>query len=353
MSVVDKLLRGHLRTLQVYQSARRLFSGGQDWLNANESPFEHRYALGDIPLNRYPSCQPKLLIEAYADYAGVRPDQTLTCRGADEAIELLVRTFGRPGHEDVLICPPTYGMYAISAKTHGVGVVEVPTQDDFQLDVNAMTSHDVRLVFVCAPNNPTGTVPEREAVRALLEHFADKALVVVDQAYVEFSPDESWASELDEYKNLVVLRTLSKAFALAGIRCGFALASPEVVAAMMKVIAPYPVPAPVADIAQQALSARGQSQVKKDVRFLTEERDRLEQRLQALGFEIVGGNAANFVLFRYPRSTELMKHLVAQGILIRDQSKQTHLQNCLRATVGFGDQNDTLIDEIKSFLEAS
>lgn len=355
--LLNKLLNNNLKALKPYESARRLFKGSdtqqQIWLNANESPFANDYTVDAGRFNRYPDCQPAAVINAYADYAGISNKQLLVSRGADEGIELLIRTFCTPGQDSVLICPPTYGMYAISAETCDVGVEKAPLNSDFSLDVPAICAFKdkVNLVFVCSPNNPTGTSVDKAQIVQLLEHFADTALVVVDEAYIEFDLANNWARSLAQYPNLVILRTLSKAFALAGLRCGFTLAAPPIIQALMKVIAPYPIPEPVAQIAAQALSADGLAQLKQQVDLLQTEKDLLKQTLEQIPqVELVGDDKANFILFRSADKQALMDHLVSNGILIRDQSKQLALQNCLRITVGNQAQNQRLLAEIASFF---
>ncbi|RDV24666.1 histidinol-phosphate transaminase [Alteromonas aestuariivivens] len=351
-TLVDRLVNPNLIPLKPYESARRLYSGGQDWLNANESPFANDYTVNSSRFNRYPACQPDSVVKGYADYAGVTTEQLIVTRGADEGIELLIRTFCTPGKDSILICPPTYGMYAISAETCDVGIKKVPLNADFSLDVPAIcATNEVKLVFICSPNNPTGTRVERADLEAVLTHFGDSALVVVDEAYIEFDADSSWVSELDNYANLVVLRTLSKAFGLAGLRCGFTLASADIIQALLKVIAPYPIPEPCAQIAAQALSDTGIVQMQEQVAYLQAEKQRLLDALQSRpGISWVGDIQANFVLFRFEQSSELMAFLVSHGMLIRDQSKQLNLNHCLRATVGSQEQNARLLDLIDQYI---
>ncbi|WJG07995.1 histidinol-phosphate transaminase [Aliiglaciecola sp. LCG003] len=357
--LIDKLVCENLKGLTPYESARRLFSvgdGGQQqiWLNANESPFANEYDLDDARLNRYPDCQPQGVLRKYAGYASVLPEQTLVTRGADEGIELLIRSFCTPGKDKILICPPTYGMYAISAETCNVGIVKAPLKQDFSLDVEAIcaSKDEVNLVFICSPNNPTGTTVDTKQLRAVLEHFADSALVVVDEAYIEFDWQHNWASELKNYPNLVILRTLSKAFALAGLRCGFTLASPDIIQTMLKVIAPYPIPDPCAQIAQQALTEKGLDRLETQIQFIAQQRSNVKKALsQFQQIELIGDDKANFILFRTPSKNQLMKFLVEHGMLIRDQSKQLNLDNCLRVTVGNEQQNQRLISLITTFFE--
>ncbi|MCC2616289.1 histidinol-phosphate transaminase [Aestuariibacter halophilus] len=350
---LQALVPDYVNALTPYESARRLFSGGQDWLNANESPFVHDYSLDCERLNRYPDCQPPQLLKAYAAYAGVDADQVLVSRGADEGIELLTRGFCQPGEDRVLICPPTYGMYAISAQTFNVSVETAPLKPDFSLDLDAMAAFvgKVKLVYVCSPNNPTGTRVSQQTLRAVLECFGTTALVVVDEAYIEFDRQGSASALMNDYPQLVILRTLSKAFGLAGLRCGFTLAQPGVIQTLLKVIAPYPISDPVAQIAQQALSADGLQRMQQDVSTLQAEQQRLKNALSDMqGITLLGGDKGNFLLFRVDNAASVMDALVSQGMLIRNQSKQPQLNNCLRVSIGTEAQNNRLLDMLNSVL---
>ncbi len=356
-NLIDLLLNDNIKALKPYESARRLFSGAgnkqQVWLNANESPFANDFTIDAERFNRYPDCQPPAVIDAYAAYADIQPNQLLVSRGADEGIELLIRAFCTPGKDSVLICPPTYGMYAISAETCDVGIERAALNDDFSLNVDAIKAFKgkVNLVFICSPNNPTGTSVDKNQLLEVIEHFADSAIVVIDEAYIEFDKDNSWAAELTHYPNIAILRTLSKAFALAGLRCGFTLAQAPVIQALMKVIAPYPIPEPVAQIAAQALSSKGLVTLEQQVAVINQEKALLKSALAKFAdVELVGDDKANFILFRTPQKSALMNHLVASGILIRDQSKQVNLDNCLRITVGNPEQNKQLLSEISRFF---
>ncbi|WP_299079377.1 histidinol-phosphate transaminase [uncultured Paraglaciecola sp.] len=356
-ALIDKLVAENLKALKPYESARRIFAGGdsnsETWLNANESPFANDYSIDSDHLNRYPDCQPPSVLLPYAEYAGVQNNQLLISRGADEGIELLIRTFCTPGKDKILICPPTYGMYAISAETCNVAIEKAPLNNDFSLNLETIKSFQgqVNLVFICSPNNPTGTSVDKEQLQQVLTHFADSALVVVDEAYIEFDAQNTWAPELANYPNLVVLRTLSKAFALAGLRCGFTLANSEVIHNIMKVIAPYPVPEPVAQIAAQALSNSGLQQMTQQVEYLGIQKQQLKQQLlQFPELELIGDDKANFILFRHPLKQALMDFLVANSVLIRDQSKQHNLENCLRISLGTQQQNEKLLALMASFF---
>lgn len=357
-SSLSKLTAAHVNVLTPYESARRLFaSSGADadqvWLNANESPFSTQYSVDSSVFNRYPDCQPESVVNAYAHYAKLQASQILVTRGADEGIELVIRAFCESGTDSILICPPTYGMYAISAQTFNVGVNKALLNHDFSLNIDDILKYvgKVKAVFICSPNNPTGTSIARADIVKVLDAFKDKAIVVLDEAYIEFDSEQTQTELLVDYENLVVLRTLSKAFALAGLRCGFTLASPAIIQTLLKVIAPYPIPAPVAQIASKALSNDGLIKMNKDVALLKAELVLLKEALQHLGdIKIVGDIDANFVLFRSSKKTELMAYLVKNKVLIRDQSKQINLDNCLRISIGNPEQNQKLLVLIKAFF---
>lgn len=349
MSIVE-LARENVRNLTPYQSARRLGGNGDVWLNANEYPTPVEFQLTAQTLNRYPECQPKLVIERYVQYAGVKPEQVLVSRGADEGIELLIRAFCEPGKDAVLYCPPTYGMYSVSAETIGVECRTVQAIDGWQLDLPAIAEKldGVKVVFVCSPNNPTGQLINPQDIRVLLEMTRGKAIVVADEAYIEFCPQATLAGWLEEYPNLVVLRTLSKAFALAGLRCGFTLANEEIIGLLLKVIAPYPLSTPVADIAAQALSPQGIVAMRERVAEILVNRQFLIAELEKLAcVEEVFGSETNYVLARITTSSAVFKSLWDQGIILRDQNKQPTLSNCLRISVGTREECQRVIDALQ------
>ncbi|OSN07644.1 histidinol-phosphate transaminase [Lonsdalea iberica] len=334
---IENLARENVRQLTPYLSARRLGGSGDVWLNANEFPQEPEYQLTLPTLNRYPECQPKQVIERYAAYAGVRPEQVLASRGADEGIELLIRAFCEPGKDAILFCPPTYGMYAVSAETFGVERRTAQSTADWQLDMASIERQldNVKVIYVCSPNNPTGNLVNPEDLRRLLTLAQDKALVVIDEAYIEFCPEASTVSWLADYPHLVILRTLSKAFALAGLRCGFTLANEDVIQLLLKVIAPYPLSLPVADIAAQALSETGVAKMKANVAEILDNRQWLADKLQPLDcVQSVFPSESNYLLVKFNPTTQVFKSLWEQGIILRDQNKQPGLAGCLRITVG-------------------
>ncbi|MFY2736485.1 histidinol-phosphate transaminase [Pseudocitrobacter faecalis] len=348
---IEELARENVRNLTPYQSARRLGGKGDVWLNANEFPTPVEFQLTAQTLNRYPECQPKAVIENYAAYAGVKPEQVLVSRGADEGIELLVRAFCEPGKDAVLYCPPTYGMYSVSAETIGVECRTVPTLENWQLDLPAIADKldGVKVVYVCSPNNPTGQLINPQDFRTLLEMTRGKALVVADEAYIEFCPQATLAGWLNEYPNLVVLRTLSKAFALAGLRCGFTLANEEVIALLLKVIAPYPLSTPVADIAAQALAPQGITAMRERVAQILAERQYLVANLDGIPcVEQVFNSETNYILVRIKASSAVFKSLWDQGIILRDQNKQPSLSGCLRITIGTREESQRVIDALNA-----
>lgn len=348
---IEELARENVRNLTPYQSARRLGGKGDVWLNANEFPTPVEFQLTAQTLNRYPECQPKAVIENYAAYAGVKPEQVLVSRGADEGIELLVRAFCEPGKDAILYCPPTYGMYSVSAETIGVECRTVPTLENWQLDLPAIADNldGVKVVYVCSPNNPTGQLINPQDFRTLLEMTRGKALVVADEAYIEFCPQATLAGWLNEYPNLVILRTLSKAFALAGLRCGFTLANEDVIALLLKVIAPYPLSTPVADIAAQALAPQGITAMRERVAQILTERQYLVANLDGIPcVEQVFDSETNYILVRIKASSAVFKSLWDQGIILRDQNKQPSLSGCLRITIGTREESQRVIDALNA-----
>ena len=356
-NLINKLARAELVDMVPYQSARRLFaSGGAEqrsnkvWLNANEAPGRGDYQVSSENINRYPDFQPDNLLNAYSNYCGLERTQILATRGADEGIELIIRSFCRAYQDSILICPPTYGMYAISAENHGAGIVKVPlTNNTLDLEGLQQQVGKVKVVFLCSPGNPTGNLLPKEQIIQAIELFKGSAIVVVDEAYIEFSPEQTSTSLLEVYDNVIVLRTLSKAFALAGLRCGFTLASSDIITLLSKVIAPYPISAPVAEIASLALSADLDKMTKR-VQNCNKTKVSLATWLSEQSWcSEVFASDANFVLFRCTSLTEktrIFDLLVSHNILIRDQSKQMQLENCLRISIG----NEQEITQLKEVL---
>lgn len=347
---LTQLARARVQQLTPYQSARRIGGQGHVWLNANEAADSGQFSLNCERLNRYPECQPPQVIERYAAYAGLAPERVLVSRGGDEGIELLIRTFCEPGSDRILICPPTYGMYAISAETNGVNVVEVPLTDSRQPDFDAIIARlgEVKLVFLCSPNNPTGDLVDRAGLLRLLNAAKGRALVVVDEAYIEFCPEHSQADLLAEFDELVIIRTLSKAFGLAGIRCGFTLACPEVIGLLLKVIAPYPVPDPVAQIAAQALSEEGLLLMRQRVDEINQLKAELtEELLQHPQVNEVFAPNGNYLLVRFTPGSDMFARMSRAGIILRDFASRPGLADCIRITIGSRAEMDAVRDVLQ------
>lgn len=347
---ITQLSRKNVQALTPYQSARRLGGKGDVWLNANEYALSPNFALSEAQFNRYPEPQPEAVIQSYAAYAGVQPENVLVSRGGDESIELIIRAFCEPTNS-VLYCPPTYGMYAVSAETCGIARKTVPLTSDFQLNLTEIERHldGVKVIFVCSPNNPTGTLIKRLDLLKLLQITAGKAIVVVDEAYIEFCPEATMVNELANYPHLAIIRTLSKAFALAGLRCGFTLASSELIGVLQKVIAPYPLPVPIADIAAQALQPQAIEQMKRRVAEVLSERENLQKNLENSPLvEKVFESDGNYLLVKFHDGQKVFKTLWDQGIILRDQHNALGLANCIRITIGTAEENRRVVEALSS-----
>ncbi|URL01734.1 histidinol-phosphate transaminase [Avibacterium sp. 20-126] len=347
---ITTLSRKNIQALTPYQSARRLGGKGDIWLNANEFHSSPQLNLTQQNFNRYPEAQPQALIQAYADYAGVKKENVIVTRGGDEGIELIIRAFCEE-QDSVLYCPPTYGMYAVSAQTCGIATKTVPLTADFQLNLAEIEQQldGVKVIFVCSPNNPTGGLLKREDLLTLLQMTRGKAIVVVDEAYIEFCPEATMANELAHYPHLAIIRTLSKAFALAGLRCGFTLANTALIDVLQKVIAPYPIPVPVSDIAVQALSKEGVATMRANVDEVITQRQWLVKQLGDLPLvEQIFESEANYLLIKFKEGQHVFQQLWEQGIILRNQHTALGLQNCVRMTVGSAVENQRVINALKA-----
>ena len=364
MTKPENLARPEVIALTPYASARRIIAQagctGEVWMNANESAEGN--ALSSLRLtdevlatfNRYPEPQPEEVIRRYADYAGVNPDGILVTRGGDEGIDLLVRTFCRAGVDAVLDFPPTYGMYSVTAETTGVRLIRLETKkengwtpDAELLRQTLENDSNVKVVFVCTPNNPTGGVLTKETVDQLIEVTRGRAILVIDEAYIDFIPEASVVNRLKDAPHLVIIRTLSKAFALAGIRCGFLLGSPDVIGMLKKVIAPYPIPVPVAAIAENVLTQEGIASMKERVKTLIERRETLSKALKEIeGVKEVELGLGNFILVRLADAHGTYLKLRDRGIILREQTSQPGLTDALRITVGTAEENAKLLSAL-------
>ncbi|ANS77826.1 Histidinol-phosphate aminotransferase [Serinicoccus hydrothermalis] len=352
------LVRPDLRDFAGYSSARTSAPTGlpdRIWLNANESGVASS-ADDAGGSRRYPDPQPPALVEAFADLWATTPDRVVVGRGSDEAIELLVRSLCRPGGDGVVVTSPTFGMYAVSARLHGVPVIDVPQTDDelrWRVDTaavaRAVRDKGARLVFLASPGNPTGSVVPLREIAALTEELADQAVVVVDEAYGEFAAQRSAITLLEEHPTLVVLRTLSKAHALAGARVGIALAHPDLVAVLRRVQAPYPLPAPVTELALRALSEEVLHATRQHVGDVLRLRDQVGRWLRDLdGVRTVYASEANFFLVRCDDPDALLHTLGAAGIVVRDMRHLPGLHDALRITIGTGPEMSALREALTS-----
>lgn len=351
-SVLD-LVRPDLRAFAGYASARREKASGHVWLNANESPWPSSADSG-LGLNRYPEPQPKALRARMAELYGVPVERLMVTRGSDEGIDLLVRAFCRAGIDGVLIAPPCFGMYAVCARVQNAPLVEVPLADDddgFSLDLTAvedMVAHgDVRTIFLCSPANPTGQALPLKDIRRLARAIEGKAVLVIDEAYVEFSSSGSARPLLDEFPHLVLLRTLSKAYAMAGARIGAVLADPQVIGVLSSVAAPYSVAAPSASLALASLGDEAQKEARERIALAIRERDDLFRKLRsAPGVRRVYPSQGNFLLVRFDDADAALRRLLAGGVVVRDMRAMPQLGDALRISVGAPGENKAMIEAL-------
>ncbi len=343
MSIVA-IARPEIRELTPYSSARMEASGGHIHLNANESPWP---PLAGAGLNRYPDPQPPALVDALAQLYDVPFDNVLIGRGSDEAIDLLVRAFCRAGKDAVIVCPPTFGMYAVCARVQNATVIEVPLTAMLEVDADALLAAitpDCKLVFLCSPNNPTGGSTSVETIAHIARQLSDRALVVVDEAYIEFSDETSATTLLASHANIAVLRTLSKAYALAGNRIGAVLASADVIALLRRIQAPYPLPTPCVDIALSVLSPAARMRTRDFIDLQRRERTRVAEALHLLSQVLaVYVSAANFLCVRFVDGPQIYRRLLGEGIVVRNVCAYRGLDHCLRISVGTPDENDRLL----------
>ena len=347
MSWLSDLARPEIRTLKPYQHAS--WEPGLVRLHANELPWRAPGDGTEAGLNRYPEPHPHELAARLAALYGLAPDCVLPCRGSDEAIDLLTRAYCRAGSDAVLVTPPTFSMYGVAARVQGADVVEVPLrrENQFALDVSAILSAmtpAVKLVYLCSPNNPTGNLFARTAVLELATLLAGRALLVVDEAYVEFAAAPSLSAQLPAHPALVVLRTLSKAYGLAGARCGALLANPEIVALLQKVIPPYAITQLTIEAVFQTLAEAPLALARQRVAEVIAERDRMATALAALGgTQRVWPSDANFLLVDFAAPGEMLGRARAAGFLLRDVRSNPALASSLRISVGDPGQNLKLL----------
>lgn len=343
---LNQIVRPNIARLKPYSSARSEFEGEAEiFLDANENAFGSPAGPG---YNRYPDPLQRELKERIAAMRDVRPENIFIGNGSDEAIDLLFRIFCEPGRDECIICPPTYGMYRVSADINDVAVKEVPLREDFSLDAeNVLRSlgRQTKIVFICSPNNPTGNVMDREVIMRIAQNFG--GIVVVDEAYAEFTNAESLVPSIASHPNIVVLRTFSKAWGMAGLRVGMAFADDAIIELMNRVKPPYN----VSGIAQRAVleGLRSDKQIDQWIEQAISERERLAKELSGLAMvETVYPSDANFLLVKTSDATEIYKELIRTGIVVRDRSRVLLCEGCLRITVGTPEENDRLLKSLRS-----
>jgi histidinol-phosphate aminotransferase len=351
LSWVTQLARPEIVALKAYEHAA--WDPALERLHANELPWRSFADESLAGLNRYPEPQPRALVERLASLYDVSVESVLVGRGSDEAIDLLVRGFCRAGHDSVVICPPTFGMYSVAARIQGANVVTAPLRADagFALDEQAVLDQckrDVKLVFLCSPNNPTGNLLSADSILRLTRALEGKAVVVVDEAYIEFSGAHSLARRIPELPHLAILRTLSKAYALAGARCGTLIADPEVILLLRKVIPPYAIAQLCMEAVLKALEPAQVAASKARLETIRSERQRMLAALPTCSNIVrVWPSAANFLLAEFEDAPLALARSRGASFLIRDVRGYPGLGHCLRITVGSPEQNNRLLDALR------
>jgi histidinol-phosphate aminotransferase len=347
MSWVTELARPEIRTLKAYEHA--IWEPGLVRLHANELPWRQLNDHSQAGLNRYPEPHPHELTAALARFYGVRPESLLVSRGSDEAIDLLVRSYCRAGQDAILICPPTFGMYGVAARVQGAEVFTAPLQRESGYDcdfaaLRAQCTDKVKLVFLCSPNNPTGNRFDAEAIAALARDLAGRALLVIDEAYVEFAAAPSLVGRLEELPGMVLLRTLSKAYALAGARCGALIAHPEIVALLRRVIQPYAVTQLTIEAVFEALEPQAVADAHAHRATIKTERARLADALKSHKcVRRVWPSEANFLLVEFDDAGAALERAHAVGVLVRDLRTALAPTQALRISIGSPEQNEQLL----------
>ena len=341
---LNKLIRPAVKAMKSYSSARDEFES-QDkdlvFLDANENPFPNG-------LNRYPDPQQIQLKNKLTALKGLRPSQILCGNGSDEVLDLIFRAFCEPNEDGIITLTPTYGMYAVLANLNGIQQQCVSLTADFQIDVPAVLNAirpNSKLLFICSPNNPSGNVMSRTAIKEILKAF--KGLVVIDEAYIDFTDTESWLEDLSEHPNLVVTQTLSKAYGLAGIRLGICYASEEIIAVLNKIKPPYNINSLTQKAAISVISQR--ENTKQQLKTILDQRTELIKEFKKIAWiEKLYPTDANFILIRVDNANLRYEQLKNKGIIVRNRTREDGCTNCLRITVGTAEENKRLINTLNT-----
>jgi len=349
MFELNKILRPHILTLSPYSSARDEYEGTEGiFLDANENPLG---SITEQPFNRYPDSYQVALKKKIAPIKQVKPEQIFLGNGSDEAIDLLIRATCTPGKDEIIILPPTYGMYEVSAHINDARLVKVPLNPDFQIDlpkVLAAITPQTKLIFICSPNNPTGNVLKEADIEEILTRF--DGLVAVDEAYIDFAPNHTFVTKLSRFPNLVVMQTFSKAWGLAGLRLGMAFASEEIIKILNKLKPPYNINTLTQELVNNSLIHLPAKE--EMVKQILAERKKL---IQALGLlptvEYVYPSDANFLLVKVTGARQMYNHLIHEKIIVRDRSQVKYCEGCLRITIGTSEENRQLIASMRAFTQ--
>lgn len=340
---IQNLVRKTILNMKSYSSARdefKEFETNMVFLDANENPFSNGY-------NRYPDPQQKLLKTLLAKQKKVTLNQILLGNGSDEVLDLLLRVFCEPNQDNIITLPPTYGMYGVLADLNAIENREILLTKDFEPNVDEIlnaVSENTKIIFLCSPNNPTGNSFSDESILYLLRNF--NGLVVLDEAYIDFSAKESWLSELNDFPNLVIIQTLSKAYGLAGLRVGIAYASEEIISMLNKIKPPYNLNTSSQEIALKKLT---QNTLTAQVKKIVSERENIIDALKSITFiERIFPSEANFILIKVDDATLRYNQLIQNGIVVRNRNNQPLCDNCLRITIGTKEENNQLITTLKS-----
>lgn len=340
---IKELVRPNILALKPYSSARDEYSG-VDMINldANENPF-------DNGLNRYPDPYQRQLKEKIANWKGMSSENLILGNGSDEIIDLIMRAFGEPKQDSVLTFSPTYGMYSVSAEINGLEYISIPLKEDFSIDLDLMIENikdNTKLIFICSPNNPTGNTINQSDIMKLMKSF--KGIVVIDEAYIDFSTEESWIKRLNNCPQLIVLQTFSKCFGLAGIRLGLGWASTEIIEILNKIKPPYN----VNELTQQRALDLLEDTKKIDelTKVILSEKQKLSKELSELPIvQRIYPSEANFLLVKMLDADNTYNYLIGQGIVVRNRSNVAGCDNCLRISIGKPEENEILIKKLKEY----
>lgn len=349
---IQDLVRKNILSLEPYTSARDIYDSTEGiLLDANENSWGSTFdEIGELKLNRYPDPHQKDLRKIVGEYYGIQPEYLFFGVGSDEVIDLLIRIFCEPGKDNVIIPEPTYGMYKVACDVNAVETFNIMLNDDFGIDrgeINKKFNSHTKIIFLCSPNNPTGNLLKKKDILELCKEY--NSMIVVDEAYIDFSYDGSVAGEVENLENLIVLRTFSKAWGLAGIRLGYCIANPFLIEVLFKVKAPYN----INSLTRYAVKNAIANSDKKDkyVIGIIKERERLRNQFESLGgVEHVYDSDANYLLVKFKDPKEIQRKLAEKGIIVRDRSSRPKLEGCLRISVGSEEENDFLWEALKKIV---